>query len=411
MNLAQLEFCRTLTGEALLAADLPSDPLAAASMLRRECDAAQAAAILEVRDVRLRAAKSGRVPPEWAVRLLATKKMLEQASSMRLAHYVGRQLAFYASSAGSPYVLDLCCGMGLDAIGIALAGATVRGCDISPEALYCAAHNSAIAGVGGRCAFELGDVAAMQIEPGDVVHVDPDRRAGGKRHLDVAGYEPSATFLRDLIARTKGGAIKLSPAMDYHVLEQWGSDIHLEYISEDGGCKQLLVWWGGAGPQARRQATIVLGDWQNPTAFTLPAGAAEPAPIAAAGEFILEPDPAIIAADGVDDLAAALSGEFGRIWRIDAAIDWLTCERAVSSPAIKNFRILREVAGRTRDVAAAVAELGGGVVEVKPRGVRLNTDLLQKELSGGGNKPLVVLWCRIGQSQRVFITERVNLLA
>jgi SAM-dependent methyltransferase len=408
VNLAQLEFCRTLGGEALLATDLPADPLAAVQTLRRECDAQQVAAILELREVRQRAARSGRVPPAWAGRLLATKTMLAQASSIRVARYVGGQLAAAAAAAGGD-VLDLCCGMGMDAIGVALtaaAGMAVRGYDISAEAVFCAAHNAEVAGVGGRCDFFLGDATAVELD-GRIVHVDPDRRADGRRHLSIAGYSPGEEFLRELPQRAAAGAIKLSPAVDRRALAHWPA-VRLEYISEDGACKQLVAWWGAAGPNAARQATIVWGDWQAPQTFSLAGGIAAPAAVGEVGQYILEPDPAIIAAGAVDDLAASLGAGGRRVWRLSATLDWLTADQPADSPAIRNFRILREVPGRKRDVATALRELGAGTVEIKPRGVRLDTDTLQRELSGRGERPLVVLWCRLGASQRAFIAERAD---
>jgi hypothetical protein len=45
-------------------------------------------------------------------------------------------------------------------------------------------------------------------------------------------------------------------------------------------------------------------------------------------------------------------------------------------------------------------------VEVKPRGVKLDTDALQRELRGRGERPLVVLWGKVGAAQVAFIAER-----
>ena len=67
-------------------------------------------------------------------------------------------------------------------------------------------------------------------------------------------------FLRKLAENTAGGAMKLSAAMDFSELDDW-SNIRLEYVSEDGVCKQLVVWWSPDGSgSGRRTATTVWGD-------------------------------------------------------------------------------------------------------------------------------------------------------
>ena len=48
----------------------------------------------------------------------------------------------------------------------------------------------------------------------------------------------------------------------------------------------------------------------------------------------------------------------------------------------------------------------GGIVEIKPRGLKLDTDALQKRLRGKGERALSILWCKIGSREQAFIAER-----
>ncbi|NQU76358.1 MAG: hypothetical protein HQ546_08620 [Planctomycetes bacterium] len=406
LSISQLEFCRSLLGEALLAAPLPAEPLAALAALREECTAQQASAVLKVRQLRARAADSGKFPADWSARMLVTETLLQQASSLRLAIYVGRQLAAVAADGK---VMDLCCGGGTDAIGIALATLQVAGYDIAPEAVLCATHNADIAGVGSRCRFTMADVTGIVIDPSAVVHVDPDRRAAGGRSISLAGLAPPGEFIRSLPTRTAAGAIKLSPATGFGALRDFG-DVQMEYVSESGVCKQLIVWWGPAPDglvRPARRAAVVFGEMTAPRSACLAAGSAPPANIGEAGDWLCEPDPAVVAAGAVDDLADLL-GRTGSsaVCRIDRQLPWLLADRPVATPLGRWYRVLTAVPGRRRDVAKAVRELDGGTVEVKPRGVKLDTDSLQMQLRGRGEKPLTVLWGRIGQRQRAFIAER-----
>ncbi len=396
LTVAQLEYLRSDSARRWLEGELPGDALAAAKVLRRELSAERAAAVLELRAVRARAERSGRFAPAFARALLADDRMLQQASSERLARYKGAQLAGRAGPAAQAW--DLCCGMGADAIGLARAGLAVRGFDLSPAAVVCATHNATLAGVGDRCRFEPADVTALALPTDAAVHIDPDRRATGRRSHALADYAPGPDFLRALPTRTACGAMKLSPATDPAALADWPG-LALEWLSEAGVCKQLLAWWPGEA-RPRHVATVLAGPPEAPRVESIAADA-EPAPLAAPGRWLIEPDPALLAARAVD----ALARRHG-LWRAHPGLDWLFGDAPARSPLASDFEVLRQVPGRVRDVATALAELNAGLVEVKPRGLRLDTDALQRQLRGGGDQPIAVLWTRLGSRQVAFIARR-----
>ena len=387
---------------------LPSDPLAAQKVLRSRCETGQAAAVATLR--RLRARAVGKFPDRLAERLLATDTLLQQASSLRLGVYVGRRLKVLAErTGGGAAAWDLCCGLGADGIGLAMAGLDVCMVDRDAKALLCAEHNAAAAGVGDRCGTRAADVTQLTL-PGDaVVHVDPDRRATGRRGIRLTDCRPGAEFLRPLVEGTRAGAIKLSPMVPADEVRDW-PDVGVEYVSEHGVCKQMVVWWpGSAAAEAvgedggRRWATVVCGAADDPQSVSIFGGLALAAVREEPGGWLIEPDAAVIAAHAVDDLAAAEG-----LWRIEPGLVWLFGDRPVRSPLARSFRVLRVVPGREKTVRRALAELGGGVVEVKPRGVRMDTDVMQRRLRGKGKRRLVVLWGRVGRAERAFLAEPVT---
>ena len=427
-------------------------------MLRRGCLPGEAAAIITLRALRQRAAASGRFPKEMAEEMLATDKLLQQASSMRLAIWKGRRLAELLGTrnvhesrsmgvpgpSGSPVepvktdeqhgrdgrathgqvlgtplggprpdgdarateVWDLCCGLGSDSIGLARAGSVVRGVDNDPVAVLCATHNARAAGLGDLCTFEVADVERLDLPADAVVHIDPDRRASGRRSIDLDDFSPAGPTLTRIVARTRAGALKLPPGADALELQSIAAGL-FEYVSEAGICKQLVAWWHHEDhvrqDMPARRATVLTGPLEDPQATSIDAGVAPYAPIGQPGHWLIEPDPALAAAEAVDDLAAAEG-----LWRIAIGLPVLFGDRPVHTPMAACFEVLANVPGRNRDIAQAVRKLGGGTVEVKPRGLKMDTDRLQRQLRGRGRTPLAILWCRLGAKQRAFICRRAD---
>ena len=247
-------------------------------------------------------------------------------------------------------------------------------------------------------------------QAGEQAVYTPDKLAADiVSHFRPAGrvLEPckgGGAFLRALPRRAAAGAMKLSPAVEWTELTDLPVD-RLEYVGEGGVCKQLVAWWGadgrdGAGRPAR-MATVVAGDPFAPESTSLPAGEAPYAPICEAGAWLVEPDATVVAARGVDNLAAAEG-----LWRLAAGLVWLSGDEPVETPLARSFRILAAVPGRERDVARALRKLDAGVVEIKPRGVHVDTDALQRRFRGRGRRRVAVLWGRLGQRQRAFLCER-----
>lgn len=71
-------------------------------------------------------------------------------------------------------VLDLCCGVGGNALAFARAGARVTAVELDPQRLALARHNARIYGVQSRIRFVAGDGGqALQTEAADLVFIDP----------------------------------------------------------------------------------------------------------------------------------------------------------------------------------------------------------------------------------------------
>src|SRR5690606_30040323 len=106
---------------------------------------------------------------------------LEQATDEVVAQYKAQRF-----SAGEP-IADLCCGVGGDLVALAQRG-PVAGVDANPAVALLAeancralAHASSVRVLADRAeTCDLPDIAAW--------HIDPDRRATGRRTTHVAAY-------------------------------------------------------------------------------------------------------------------------------------------------------------------------------------------------------------------------------
>ncbi len=397
-----MEFLASSAGRKWLAAALPDDEMQAIAQLRRSLRGDLASAVVIARRVRRRAHRLGRTTrfPDWlAAGMLADEDLSQQASSFRPAVFKARRLA---SLAADEPVLDICCGMGVDAIAMGLAGLAVRAIDRDPVAVLAARHNVGLIEMPGR--VEVVRAEAAETEPtGRVIHVDPQRRTGRRRARGPRDYSPPLEQVLDLARRSAGGVVKFAPSDRDRIEADWPGGGAWQYVSEGGICKQLLGWWGPAGWDLPGCSAVVLyGDLQAPDAETLDARA-DAAPVAAPGPVLVEPDAAVCAAGAGDALADRFD-----LWRAGAEIDLFFARRAPSTRLARSFAVLAEAPGRPRDLRKALAELDAGIVEVKPVGLRLDTDRLQKQLRQGGQRTITVFWTAQGVRQRCWLCRRLD---
>jgi hypothetical protein len=101
--------------------------------------------------------------------------------------------------------------------------------------------------------------------------------------------------------------------------------------------------------------------------------------------FLYEPDPAVIRAGLVSDLAAQIGAA-----QLDPQIAYLTSARHARTPLARAWPIIAWQPFGLKRLRACLRELGAGPVTVKKRGSPLDTDALARQLSGDGPRPLVV---------------------
>jgi hypothetical protein len=193
------------------------------------------------------AAARRRAQPKFpdAYRLVADLQGVEQATDHVVATYKAQR--FRGANASS--VLDLCCGIGGDAMALHDV-CNVLAVDRSPLRAWMTQRNV-------HCAVQTGDVCAVDVAD-RFVHCDPARRdeTNAQRAWRLDAYEPGPAFLAHVMNHAQGGCLKLGPGLDRDAL---GADtpMEFEYISHRGRLVQLAVWFGVLADPGLTRATLL----------------------------------------------------------------------------------------------------------------------------------------------------------
>jgi SAM-dependent methyltransferase len=381
MDLETLAWLQSPPGKALLA-ELAGRPLAEADVLgeltrlRRSYTADEARAAVDLALLRRRAA--AKFPA--AARMFFTREALEQASAAPVAAHRAGRLFTYA------LVADLCCGAGGDALALAAAGAEVIAVDRDELRLALAAANAAALGLSARISFARRDLLAEAPPAAEAIFCDPGRRAGGRRRFHVNEYEPPLAHILAWRAHTPALAVKLSPGVELAELPVDG--VEREFVSLDGELKEAALWCGPLA-QACRRACLLRTDGAGQTQTYTMYSDQHTSPsslILPPSSFLYEPDPAVIRAGLVADLAGRIGAA-----QIDPQIAYLTSAGHTPTPFARVWPVIAWQPFGLKRLRASLRELGAGPVTVKKRGSPLDTDALARQLSGDGPRPLVVV--------------------
>lgn len=338
--------------------------------------APHASALIET--VQLRRAAAGKLadPGDW----LLTDDALQQATARPVAAARARRLA-------GRRVHDVTCSIGADLRELSAQCAFVIGSDIDQVRLEMARHNVP----------EVPIVRADALAPvsrGAVVVADPARRAGGRRRHDPASLVPPLPELMDVYAG-HDLAIKCAPGLDAQALG-WRGEV--EVVSLDGGVREACLWSEGLSePHVRRRATVIRSAGAV-SAEQYTDAMDDGVPEAPPGEWIIDPDGAVVRAGLVRHYAAAHG-----LWQLDPQIAYLTGDRVPDG--VRGHRIIDRTRFSEKALRKVLRELDCGPLEILARGVDVDPDALRRRLKPRGTRSLSLVVTRIGRSATVFVCE------
>ncbi|MFI5524618.1 methyltransferase domain-containing protein [Streptomyces platensis] len=373
----------------------PADELAAATRLRRTHPAALVSAALGQARLRQRAAAKFGAD---AGRMYFTPNGVEQSTRATVAAHRARRLA----GLGVRTLADLCCGIGGDAIALARAGIRVLAVDRDPLACAAARANAEALGLAELIEVRCADVTEVDTAGYDAVFVDPARRkkTRGGRIFDPEAYSPPLSWAVEAARKAPVAALKIAPGVPHEALPE---DAETEWISDGGDVKEAVVWFGtGEGgvprpvPGGRRATLLPAGDSLLGTGLPDPSadedGEASPhAPVGPVGDWLYEPDGAVIRAHLVADVAEQLDGRL-----IDPTIAYITADRLAATPYATAYAITDVLPFHVKKLKALLRERGVGVAVIKKRGSAVEPEELRKKLKlGGGGASCTIFLTRV----------------
>ena len=360
--------------------------------LRREGhDPALVAAVLTQAKLRQKArGKFG----DFASRMLFTEAGLEQAT--RLA--VAAQHAGRFAAAGLRRVADLGCGIGGDAMAMAALDLAVTAVDRDEVTAAVATHNLAL---WPDARVELGDAAAFDLSRVDGVWMDPARRTSGhsdtRRLADPDDWSPSLDTVFAAATRTPTG-VKLGPGVDRDLIPDTAE---AQWTSVDREVVELALWFGPlARPGIRRAATVI---GSHGIAELTSDADSEDVEVGSIGDYLYEPDGAVIRARLIGDLARSFDGRM-----ISDGIAYVTADRPVTTPFAQGFRVLDTLPLDVKQLSARLAADGVGTVEIKKRGVDVDPAQFRKRLRlRGGSRQATLVLTRLEGRHTAVLCERL----
>ena len=312
---------------------------------------------------------------------------LEQATQEVVARHKAQRFA----ACGGRTVLDLCCGIGADAIAIA-GHAKVQAVDMSPLATWYTQRNAEVYGVASNIETLVSPVESVAVA-GQFVHLDPDRRTQGQRQVRLEFGSPSLPYLQELTKTAVGGAIKVSPASNFGGKF---TDCEIELVSVNGECKEATIWFGQLRQPAPFRATVL------PQGTTIAGDPWDYRPrIEPLKRYLFDPDPAVVRAGLVDCVAESLD-----LRRLDDAEEYLTGDTLVDSPFVRSFEVLADLTNNTKEIRDHFRTSPFGQVEIKCRHMSIDADAIRRKLPLPGNEPGVLLFARVAGKARAIVARR-----
>jgi THUMP domain-like len=224
------------------------------------------------------------------------------------------------------------------------------------------------------------------IPAGARVHVDPDRRAGGRaRSKGLVGYSPGPDFLRQLASSKSGGAFKLGPASDFETHFD-RPEFEIEVISLSGECKEATVWFGDLATWGLQRSATCLPDGATWSVHHAPPGVGPPRAPGTLDAWAYDPDPSLTRS-GLLDHFAAVHG----LRRIAAGVDLLTGPSLVESPFLAAFDVVEAFPLDLKVLRREVAVRGLGPLEIKTRGLETTPESYRAGLRPEGPNPATLL--------------------
>jgi SAM-dependent methyltransferase len=344
------------------------------------------AAVLSQSRLRVRArSKFG----PFADRMLFTESGLEQATRLQVAaQHAGR-----FQKAGISWVADLGCGIGADALAIAALDLEVTGVERDEVTAAIAAFNLA---PWSNARIEHEDATRFALDGVDGVYLDPARRTSSRRLGNPADWSPSLEFAFDVARRFPTG-IKLGPGVDRSLIPD---ECEAQWISVGRDVLEVGLWFGGLARPGIRRAALIVSD-QGTSELTAGADSVD-ADLGDLGDYLYEPDGAVIRARLIGDLVRSVGGRM-----LDHSIAYFTADEPIASPFAAGFRVREVFPFDEKLLKRELATRKVGTLEIKKRGMDVDPATLRARLALKGPNSATLILVRAGGKRLALLADRL----
>ncbi len=325
---------------------------------------------------------------EFAERMLFTEAGLEQSTRLPVAAKHAERFR----TAGLHTVVDLGCGIGGDALTMAALDLEVTGVELDEVTAAIAAFNLA---PWANAEIVNADAETYPLDGFEGVWLDPARRNSSKRLRNPADWSPSLDIAFDIAQRLPTG-IKLGPGIDRELIPDTAE---AQWVSVDGSVVELALWFGPLARDGIRRAATLLS--RNGIAELTATSDSEDVAVGPLGEFVYEPDGAVIRARLIGDLGRSIGATM-----LSDSIAWLSSDTAVETPFATRFRVVESLPYDVKAIKKLLTSRGIGTLEIKKRGVDVDPAELRKRLSLKGDGTATLILTRVAGRHTALLAER-----
>ena len=160
------------------------------------------------------------------------------------------------------------------------------------------------------------------------------------------------------------------------------------------------MWFGPLARPGVGRAALVVGA-HGAAELTAPADS-DDVEVGELGEYLYEPDGAVIRARLIGDLARRLGAR-----SLSRDIAWLTSDEAVETPFAQVFRVVETFPLDEKTLKRELRTRGIGRLEIKKRGVDVDPAAFRKRLSLQGTHAATLVLTRVAGRHTALLCERV----
>ena len=320
----------------------------------------------------------------FASHMLFTRDGLAQATRLPVAaHHAARM-----RQAGVTSVVDLGCGV--DEVTAAIAAFNMREFPTA-EVVHGAAEDQDLAGF-------------------DALWCDPARRSGShrdgqaRRLSDPESFSPSLSWVVEKAAEVRAAGVKMGPALDHALVpDGWEA----QWVSHNGDVVEVALYAGDARQRAGRSALLMGDEPGTLTVHESEVPEADEPGIGELGEYLFEPDGALVRAGLVTALCGPLNAR-----RISPKIAYLTGDSlatGIAQRAVSQYRIVDVLPAGIKALRQALKARDIGKVIIKKRGMDIVPEKVRRQLKlTQGSESATLVFTRVGEKHVVLLTQPVT---